>query len=78
MKITGKNASRDYEGVTVEFIKREPDGSGEVILTTPAGKKAKLSASFAGPGGAHTTAPEEIFIREIIEGRDEFPYLWTL
>jgi len=78
MKITGKSASREYEGITIEFLSRDKDGVGEAILTAPTGEKAKVLASFAGPGGAHTIIPDEIFIRKIIEGRDEFPYFWAL
>lgn len=76
--IHGKTASREYEEISVEFLSRDKDGSGEAILTVPTGKKARVKASFAGPGGARTIEPDEIFIREILEGRDEFPYLWAL
>jgi len=78
IRIYGRNASREYEGIEVEFINRTQSGNGLAILTAATGEKAKVIAAFAGPGGARTTDPDEIFIQTVIEGRDSFPYLWAL
>ncbi len=78
IRIYGKWASREYEGITIEFINRDHDGNGMAILTAATGEKAKVSAAFAGPGGAKTTDPDEIYLHTIIEGRDSFPYFWAL
>jgi len=78
MRIYGKTAHKDYEGIGVEFLSRCGNGDGMAELTASTGEKAVVVAAFAGPGGAHTVAPEEIFVRRVISGRESFPYLWAL